>query len=199
MAGFINVRIPLLLRRAITMIPAIVVLAVGVSPTSALVLSQVVLSFGIPLALIPLVMLTCRRDIMGVHVNGRLTTIAAWGCALPDQRAERLPALSAVLHGLSHLRHGSIAPARARSADAGPAMGASPSTWTSPSRSIVSRFDRSIGAGAAGHGVSTTARTSSPAARATRSVSSVWLIVPSPGRAAMTRGSPSSTARSQTE
>ena len=82
MAGFINVRISLLLRRAITMIPAIVVLAVGVGPTSALVLSQVVLSFGIPLALVPLVMLTCRRDIMGVHVNGRLTTIAAWGCAL---------------------------------------------------------------------------------------------------------------------
>ena len=53
MAGFINVRIPLLLRRAITMIPAIVVLAVGVNPTNALVLSQVVLSFGIPFALDP--------------------------------------------------------------------------------------------------------------------------------------------------
>ncbi|HLM85649.1 MAG TPA: Nramp family divalent metal transporter [Solirubrobacteraceae bacterium] len=81
MAGFINIRIPLLLRRAVTMIPAIVVLAIGVSPTSALVLSQVVLSFGIPLALVPLVMLTCRRDIMGVHVNRRLTTILAWTCA----------------------------------------------------------------------------------------------------------------------
>ena len=81
MAGFINVRIPLLVRRAITMIPAITVLAVGMNPTNALVLSQVVLSFGIPLALIPLVMLTCRRDVMGVHVNRRLTTIAAWGCA----------------------------------------------------------------------------------------------------------------------
>jgi manganese transport protein len=81
MAGFIKFRIPLLLRRAITMIPALVVLAIGVSPTSALVLSQVVLSFGIPLALIPLVMLTCRRDVMGVHVNRRLTTIVAWGCA----------------------------------------------------------------------------------------------------------------------
>jgi manganese transport protein len=82
MAGFINVRIPLMLRRAITMIPALVVLAVGMNPTDALVLSQVVLSFGIPLALIPLVMLTCRRDVMGVHVNRRLTTLAAWGCAL---------------------------------------------------------------------------------------------------------------------
>ncbi len=81
MAGFINVRIPLLLRRAMTMVPALVVLAVGVNPTSALVLSQVVLSFGIPFALIPLVMLTCRRDMMGVHVNRRLTTILAWACA----------------------------------------------------------------------------------------------------------------------
>jgi manganese transport protein len=81
MSGFINVRIPLLLRRAITMIPALVVLAVGVSPTSALVLSQVVLSFGIPLALVPLVMLTCNRGVMGVHVNRRLTTVLAWGCA----------------------------------------------------------------------------------------------------------------------
>jgi manganese transport protein len=81
MAGFINVRIPLLVRRAITMVPAIVVLAVGVSPTSALILSQVVLSFGIPIALVPLVMLTCRRDVMGVHVNRAITTVLAWGCA----------------------------------------------------------------------------------------------------------------------
>jgi manganese transport protein len=81
MGGFINVRIPLLLRRAITMIPAFVVLAVGMNPTNALVLSQVILSFGIPLALIPLVMLTGRRDVMGVHVNRPLTTVLAWGCA----------------------------------------------------------------------------------------------------------------------
>jgi len=77
MAGFVNLRIPLLLRRAITMIPAIVVLALGVSPTSALVLSQVVLSFGIPFALIPLLLLTRRRDVMGVHVNRRATTAIA--------------------------------------------------------------------------------------------------------------------------
>ena len=77
MAGFINVRIPLLVRRAVTMAPALIVLAIGVSPTSALVLSQVVLSFGIPFALIPLVLLTSRRDVMGVHVNSRLTTVAA--------------------------------------------------------------------------------------------------------------------------
>ena len=75
MSGFINVNISVLLRRAVTMVPALIVLAVGVNPTTALVLSQVVLSFGIPLALIPLVMLTMRRDVMGVHVNGRVTTI----------------------------------------------------------------------------------------------------------------------------
>jgi manganese transport protein len=81
MAGFVGVRINLLARRAITMIPAIAVLAAGINPTSALVLSQVVLSFGIPFALIPLVMVTCRRDVMGVHVNRRLTTTLAWGSA----------------------------------------------------------------------------------------------------------------------
>jgi manganese transport protein len=82
MSGFINVRIPLLARRALTMIPALVVLAIGMNPTSALVLSQVVLSFGIPLALIPLIMLTGRRDVMGVHVNSRLTAVTAWACAV---------------------------------------------------------------------------------------------------------------------
>jgi manganese transport protein len=81
MAGFINIRIGVLVRRAITMIPAIAVLAAGINPTDALVLSQVVLSFGIPFALIPLVMLTSRRDVMGIHVNRRATTIIAWGCA----------------------------------------------------------------------------------------------------------------------
>ena len=81
MAGFINIRIPLLVRRIITMVPALVVLAVGVNPTSALVLSQVVLSFGIPFAIVPLVILTGDREIMGVHVNRRLTALVAWGCA----------------------------------------------------------------------------------------------------------------------
>jgi manganese transport protein len=81
MAGFINVRIPLLARRAVTMIPAFVVLAIGMNPTSALVLSQVVLSFGIPLALIPLVILTSRRAVMGVHVNRPVTTVAAFAIA----------------------------------------------------------------------------------------------------------------------
>ncbi|HEY7835856.1 MAG TPA: Nramp family divalent metal transporter [Solirubrobacteraceae bacterium] len=81
MAGFIKVRISLYVRRIVTMIPAIAVLALGVSPTSALVLSQVVLSFGIPFALIPLVMLTSRSDIMGAHVNRALTTRLAWAMA----------------------------------------------------------------------------------------------------------------------
>jgi manganese transport protein len=66
----------------LTMLPALTILALGANPTDALVLSQVVLSFGIPLALIPLVMLTCRRDVMGVHVNRPLTTILAWACAV---------------------------------------------------------------------------------------------------------------------
>jgi manganese transport protein len=82
MSGFINVRIPLLLRRTVTMTPALVILAVGLNPTSALVLSQVVLSFGIPVAVIPLVLLTSRRDVMGVHANRLFTTILAWGCAI---------------------------------------------------------------------------------------------------------------------
>src|SRR5262249_57847615 len=64
MAGFVKVRISLYARRIITMVPALVVLAVGVNPTDALVLSQVVLSFGIPFALIPLVILTSRREVM---------------------------------------------------------------------------------------------------------------------------------------
>ena len=81
MAGFIRVTHPVLVRRAVTMIPALIVLAIGVNPTNALVLSQVILSFGIPLALIPLVVLTSRRDVMGTHVNGRLTTAAAYGVA----------------------------------------------------------------------------------------------------------------------
>ena len=57
-------------RRVVTMIPALVVLATGVNATDALVLSQVVLSFGIPFALIPLVVLTGRREVMGAQVNG---------------------------------------------------------------------------------------------------------------------------------
>ena len=77
MQGFINRHIPVYLRRAITMAPALVVLAIGLPPTSVLVISQVVLSFGIPMALVPLVALTRRKDVMGGLANGRVTTGAA--------------------------------------------------------------------------------------------------------------------------
>jgi manganese transport protein len=78
MQGFIRRQIPLFARRAITAAPALVVAVVGVDPTRALVLSQVVLSFGIPFALVPLVLFTSRRDVMGSLVNNRLTSTAAW-------------------------------------------------------------------------------------------------------------------------
>jgi manganese transport protein len=77
MQGFIRRSIPLFLRRALTLTPALVVLGMGIDPTEALVLSQVVLSFGIPFALIPLVLLTRRRDLMAELVNRRVTTAAA--------------------------------------------------------------------------------------------------------------------------
>jgi manganese transport protein len=77
MQGFIDRKIPLLLRRLVTMLPALIVLAIGVNPTRALVISQVVLSFGIPFALIPLVLITRRRDVMGALANRRLTTVVA--------------------------------------------------------------------------------------------------------------------------
>jgi len=77
MQGFIQRQIPLFVRRIVTMIPAFVVIALGLNPSRTLVLSQVVLSFGIPFALIPLVIFTSRRDLMGVLVNRRMTIAAA--------------------------------------------------------------------------------------------------------------------------
>jgi manganese transport protein len=77
MQGFIRRSIPLWLRRILTMLPALIVIAIGLDPTRTLVISQVVLSFGIPFALIPLVMFTRQKDLMGVLVNTRLTTIVA--------------------------------------------------------------------------------------------------------------------------
>jgi manganese transport protein len=74
MQGFINRRIPLFLRRLITMLPALVVLAIGLNPSRSLVISQVVLSFGIPFALIPLLIHCRNRSVMGALVNRRLTT-----------------------------------------------------------------------------------------------------------------------------
>jgi manganese transport protein len=77
MQGFIRRQIPLWLRRLVTMLPAFIVIGIGLDPTRTLVISQVVLSFGIPFALIPLVMFTSRRDVMGTLVNRRLTIAAA--------------------------------------------------------------------------------------------------------------------------
>src|SRR5918911_1324399 len=82
MQGFIRRRIPVAVRRAVTMLPALVVIGVGVDPSRTLVISQVVLSFGIPFALVPLVLFTSRRDVMGVLVNHRATTVVATGVAL---------------------------------------------------------------------------------------------------------------------
>ena len=77
MQGFINRQIPLFLRRVITMTPALIVLAVGLNPSRSLVISQVVLSFGIPFALIPLLIFCRNRAVMGTLVNHRLTTAVA--------------------------------------------------------------------------------------------------------------------------
>lgn len=82
MQGFIRRQIPVTVRRLVTMIPAFVVIAIGLDPSRTLVISQVVLSFGIPFALVPLVYFTSRRDIMGALVNRKITTLAASAIAL---------------------------------------------------------------------------------------------------------------------
>lgn len=81
MQGFLHWHIPIWVRRGVTMLPALVVIGIGLDPTRTLVISQVVLSFGIPFALIPLVLFTRNSDIMGALVNRRLTTRIAWGVA----------------------------------------------------------------------------------------------------------------------
>ncbi|WP_250007720.1 Nramp family divalent metal transporter [Actinoplanes sp. M2I2] len=90
MDGFLRARVPLTLRRLITMAPAVALLCSGVDPTQALVLSQVVLSFGIPFALVALLILTSRRSLMGEHVNSRFTIVC-------------MSAVVAVLSGLNLL------------------------------------------------------------------------------------------------
>jgi manganese transport protein len=77
MQGFLDWHIPVWIRRLVTMVPSLVVIMVGLEPTRTLVISQVVLSFGLPFAVIPLIMFTRRRDLMGVLVNHRMTTILA--------------------------------------------------------------------------------------------------------------------------
>jgi len=76
--GLLRLRVPVAVRRAVTLVPAVVLLAVGIDPTQALVISQVVLSFGIPFALIPLVHATGSRRVMGAFVNGPALRIAGW-------------------------------------------------------------------------------------------------------------------------
>ena len=97
MQGFIRRRIPIFLRRALTLAPALIILAIGVDPTEALVISQVVLSFGIPFALIPLVLIARRRDVMGALVNPPLADGARERAGGPDHRPQRLPAPAGLL------------------------------------------------------------------------------------------------------
>jgi manganese transport protein len=77
MQGFIRRQIPIVVRRLVTMAPAFVVIGLGADPSRTLVISQVVLSFGIPFALVPLVLFTSKRELMGVLVNAKATTAAA--------------------------------------------------------------------------------------------------------------------------
>lgn len=81
MAGLLRRRVPLVVRRVVTVIPAIVVLAVGAEPSATLIVSQVVLSIGIPFALVPLVRLTASTDVMGDQANRPATTVAACSVA----------------------------------------------------------------------------------------------------------------------
>jgi manganese transport protein len=78
MQGLLHRRIPMLVRRLVTLCPALAILALGFDPTRTLVLSQVVLSFGIPFAVLPLVRLTSNRELMGDDTNHPITTILGW-------------------------------------------------------------------------------------------------------------------------
>lgn len=82
MQGLLHRSIPMVVRRLITLCPALLILAVGYDTTRALVLSQVVLSFGIPFAVLPLIKLTSDRELMGSDANHRITTILGWGVGI---------------------------------------------------------------------------------------------------------------------
>jgi manganese transport protein len=77
MQGFLHRQIPILVRRLVTMVPSLVVIGLGLDPTRTLVVSQVVLSFGLPFAIVPLILFTRRRDLMGELVNSPLITVLA--------------------------------------------------------------------------------------------------------------------------
>lgn len=81
MGGFLHRQIPVWIRRLVTVFPPMIIIMLGLDPTRTLVISQVVLSFGLPFAIVPLIMFTSRRDIMGVLVNRKVTTIMASGIA----------------------------------------------------------------------------------------------------------------------
>jgi len=78
MKGFIGLSIPINIRRAVTMAPALIIIALGVNPMYALIMSQVVLSFALPFAIVPMMLITSRKDLMGSLVNKRSTKIAGW-------------------------------------------------------------------------------------------------------------------------
>jgi manganese transport protein len=82
MQGLLHLSVPLLVRRLVTLCPAVAILALGWDPTRALVLSQVVLSFGIPFAVLPLVRLTSNRDLMGCDANHPVTTVVGWAVGI---------------------------------------------------------------------------------------------------------------------
>ena len=116
MQGFIRRSIPLMVRRLVTMTPALVVLAIGLDPTKSLVASQVVLSFGIPFALVPLVLLTRRPDIMGVVRQRSRHDGGGQRGGRPDHRAQPVPRGQDV-RGLVALRgeaHAAQSPQRGR-------------------------------------------------------------------------------------
>jgi manganese transport protein len=81
MQGFVGFKIPIWVRRVVTMLPAFIVIGLNLPTGTALVISQVVLSIVLAFAVVPLVMFTSRRDIMGVLVNRPITRAAAWACA----------------------------------------------------------------------------------------------------------------------
>src|SRR5262249_54542213 len=139
MQGFLGRRIPLFLRRGLTMLPALVVLGAGLPATASLVISQVVLSFGIPFALVPLVLLTRRTDVMGSLVNHRRTSA----------RAASVTALGVTLNGyLRSFPATGQGWSQARAPSAAACTGGN--RWSGPSRIPPGRMKRAATGNAEG-------------------------------------------------